>query len=764
MKSQHPYKGLAPYDQHDRDNFFGREHEKDVLLGKILSHRLTLLYAATGVGKSSLLGAAVIPELEDLYQENLDVAYHRTWIDDPTQAVQTTVKQALCRRKKLVEAELPQFDNTSLTSFFDLCMDYCSDPLILILDQFEEFFRYHSNTPFFSPFIEQLSEVIADETRPLHVVISMREDFLAELSVFRGHIPALYNNCYRLQKLTHQQAHDAIVMPLKGNEQGFRYEENLPEMLLQDLSEREREQSEIRYPDLPQRTFVTIEGPYLQIVCMALWNHDQNNPDRTIRIATYKALGGADTIVKRYFEQIMATCTPAQRRLASRAFAFLATEWGTKMAYPERVLAQILRVKLTTLHPVLEKLKAARILRDEERPEGTWYELYHDVFTTIIGEWSNAFRARRRKRLRLGLAALILAFACSLGFATYQGYQMAEQKARIAHLNPGTLHVRNPLGATLTLTCIRHYDPDRECLEGTISLTGKSIALPGPADYVLTAHKADGTVSYPVYIDGLTHEMTLDIEPTPEPSVPGMVYIPSGVFRMGDKDRHDVAGLANERPHHDVEITGFFMDIHEVTNDEYRQCVEANACTKPHYEDGACYHPLPDGEIPDVFRQNSHPVVCIDWQQAMTYCRYVGKRLPTEAEWEKAAGGPEGYMWAFGNTFDASHANTSESGHNATTPVGRYAPNGYGLYDMSGNAMEWVEDVYDGTFYHTSAAVQKNPVNRHEGDGRRVQRGGSWWHGIEGVRTSRRHLERPTGASSLTGFRCARSLDANSPS
>jgi formylglycine-generating enzyme required for sulfatase activity len=356
---------------------------------------------------------------------------------------------------------------------------------------------------------------------------------------------------------------------------------------------------------------------------------------------------------------------------------------------------------------------------------------------------------------------LILAFVCTLGFTAYQSYQIAQQKARIAHLNAGTLHVRNRPGAIMTLTCIRHYHPERECLEGTIPFTTKSIALPGPADYVLTAHKADWTVSYPVYIDGLSHQIAIDIEPPPERHVPNMAYIPSGVFRMGDKDRHDVAGLANERPHHDVEMTDFWIDTHEVTNDQYRQCIEAGACAEPHYEDGSCYHPLPGEQVPGVFRQGSHPAVCVDWRQAAAYCRYAGKRLPTEAEWEKAAVGPQGYMWAFGNVFDAARANTSESGHHATTPVGRYAPNGYGLYDMSGNAMEWVADVYDGTFYHTLEAAQKNAVNRRDGGGRRIQRSGSWWHGIEGVRTSRRHFDRPNEASSLTGFRCARSLDAD---
>ena len=89
MMSESPYKGLMPYGPQDRAKFFGREYEKEILLSQILAHKLTLLYAATGVGKSSLLGALVIPELEDFTKEDLDVAYHRRWIDDPIQGIQT---------------------------------------------------------------------------------------------------------------------------------------------------------------------------------------------------------------------------------------------------------------------------------------------------------------------------------------------------------------------------------------------------------------------------------------------------------------------------------------------------------------------------------------------------------------------------------------------------------------------------------------------------------------------------------------------------
>lgn len=178
-----PYKGLMPYDREDRDNFFGREQDCEILLGKILSHNFTLLYAGTGVGKSSLLSAGVIPELEDLDKENLDVAYHRTWIDDPTTALKTTVRQALRRRKKIAEGDLSDLDDVSLVDFFDVCCDYSSDPLILVLDQFEEFFRYHADRPHFPQLIEQLSRLITNRDLPLTVVMSMREDFLNNYTI-----------------------------------------------------------------------------------------------------------------------------------------------------------------------------------------------------------------------------------------------------------------------------------------------------------------------------------------------------------------------------------------------------------------------------------------------------------------------------------------------------------------------------------------------------------------------------------------------------
>jgi formylglycine-generating enzyme required for sulfatase activity len=752
-----PYKGLLPYDAHDQSNFFGRERDKEILLGKILSHKLTLLYAATGVGKSSLLGAAVIPELEAVDKENLDVAYHRSWITDPLAAIQETVRSMLQRRQKVSEDEVVKLHSRSLQAFFRHCGNYSSDPLVLVLDQFEEIFRYHAGLSHFVPFIDQLSQVMTDRDLPVAVVLSMREDFLAELSVFKGKVPELYQNYYRLQRLTLQQAREAIVKPVEQPAVGFRYEVALLEQLLKDLAERDREYGDMRSAEQSQRAFTAVEGPYLQIVCLELWRQEQHNPGKTMRNATYTALGGANAIVQRYFEQIMAECTVAERHLAARAFAFLVTEWGTKMAYPEGVLAKILRVKLEQLQPVLRHLNAARILRDEQRPEGTWYELYHDVFARIIDAWSRTFREKRRRRVRAALVALSLALLAALGVAGYERYLKVQQEEQIAR-KAGELQVHNATGAALSITCVRRYDSGTTCAVDEVPVKGTVMPLEGPADYLLTARGPDAwTVQYPVYIQYYGHRVTVTVHPPPAHIPAGMVYIPGGVFRMGDKDDRDAMGKADELPHHDVEVSAFFLDAYEVTNARYVGCVQAGACSEPHYEDGTCVA-FPQLQVSPGFREAAKPVVCVDWSQAVAFCQYEQKRLPTEAEWEKAAAGPAGYKWPFGNTFYLSMVNNAESDLDTTTPVGTYAPNGYGLYDMSGNVWEWVADWYDPTFYSRPAATQKDAVNRQYGSGDRVRRGGSWYLPAEAVRSARREADRPNGRDTHTGFRCAQAL------
>jgi serine/threonine protein kinase/formylglycine-generating enzyme required for sulfatase activity len=195
---------------------------------------------------------------------------------------------------------------------------------------------------------------------------------------------------------------------------------------------------------------------------------------------------------------------------------------------------------------------------------------------------------------------------------------------------------------------------------------------------------------------------------TPTPSAkPTMVYVPAGEFIMGSDE-----GDSHERPVHTVHLDAFYVDKYEVTNAQYRACVEAGACDTPKnttYYDNADYA--------------QHPVVYVTWDDADAYCRWAGKRLPTEAEWEKAARGTDGRTYPWGEGIDCEHAQYSGCPGDIL-PVGS-KPAGaspYGALDMAGNVYEWVADWY-GEYYSQSPA--RNPPGPDSGT-MKVVRGGAW--------------------------------------
>jgi formylglycine-generating enzyme required for sulfatase activity len=246
-----------------------------------------------------------------------------------------------------------------------------------------------------------------------------------------------------------------------------------------------------------------------------------------------------------------------------------------------------------------------------------------------------------------------------------------------------------------------------------------------------------------------TPEPTPEIEPTAtaEPPTPatapeGMVLIPAGQFTMGSS-----SGAANEAPEHLISLAAFYLDLFEVSNAQYRQCVNSGGCTPGNAADSFTYPGYRDAATYD-----NYPVVGVNWDQAEAYCRWAGKRLPTEAEWEYAASGPENLTWPWGNTFDP---NLSAASASDTQPVDSY-PAGvspFGVYNMAGNVAEWVQDVFDENFYANSPA--ENPVNTGSGAGR-VYRGGSFGNPDGSFyTTSRRYGNAQTFSDVDIGFRCA---------
>jgi iron(II)-dependent oxidoreductase len=220
---------------------------------------------------------------------------------------------------------------------------------------------------------------------------------------------------------------------------------------------------------------------------------------------------------------------------------------------------------------------------------------------------------------------------------------------------------------------------------------------------------------------------------------PGMVAIPAGRFQMG------VADDEGDSPLHAVELSAFFLDAREVTCAEYQRFCTETKRDLPTFWGMKDFHSGPD--FPD------HPVVGVSWGDAWAYARWLGKRLPTEAEWEYAArGGLAEANYATGDTLSSEAANYAKTTPRGTRPVGSYAPNPYGLYDMTGNVVEWTADYYDWDYYRESPPL--NPVGPAIGKFRAI-RGGGWFTGPGCCGLDFRNGLRGNWRDFNVGFRCA---------
>jgi formylglycine-generating enzyme required for sulfatase activity len=254
---------------------------------------------------------------------------------------------------------------------------------------------------------------------------------------------------------------------------------------------------------------------------------------------------------------------------------------------------------------------------------------------------------------------------------------------------------------------------------------------------------------------------------TPKVDDAVMVHVPAGEFWMGSTDEDIGAIMAecdgcdrerftDEQPQHKVHVDAFWIDRTEVTNARYQKCVDAGACTPPSSSES-------DKE-PNYYGNpayDDYPVIWVNWTQADAYCRWAGKRLPTEAEWEKAARGDDKRKYPWGKEdIDCDRANFwDEQGAcvHDTAKVGSYPAGAsfYGALDMAGSVWEWVADWYDENYYQVSP--ERNP--RGPGPGKaRVMRGGSWINSWGNARAANRERGAVDHSTRHIGFRCAQSV------
>ena len=234
---------------------------------------------------------------------------------------------------------------------------------------------------------------------------------------------------------------------------------------------------------------------------------------------------------------------------------------------------------------------------------------------------------------------------------------------------------------------------------------------------------------------------------------PGMVFIPGGEFLRGrshplpdDGLKWQPTLLKDARPAKRIHVDPFYLDEHEVTNEAYLRFLEATGRERPfHWVDGE----FPAGE-------EKHPVVNVNWFEATAYCESLGKRLPTEAEWERAARGmAEGAKFPWGEEEPTKGEQAHFNVLDGPRPVCRFPRNTFGLCDMAGNVWEWCFDRYDRLYYERSP--DKNPRGPDEGM-YRMLRGGSWADVAKYLTCAYRSYARPREQSPNIGFRCAGSF------
>ena len=230
-----------------------------------------------------------------------------------------------------------------------------------------------------------------------------------------------------------------------------------------------------------------------------------------------------------------------------------------------------------------------------------------------------------------------------------------------------------------------------------------------------------------------------------------MVLIPAGSFEMGDSKNELEDWMKTARPVHTVELDAFYMDVHEVTVGQFREFVEDSGYDyQENWANVAKYSP-----------GDGYPMVYVTWNDATAYAKWAGKRLSTEAEWEYAArGGLAGKRYPWGDEITHDNANYEGIGGRdqwiQSSPVGSFEANGYGLYDMTGNAMEWCQDRYGENYYSSSPA--KNPSGPGTGS-YRVLRGGIRDSHTLNLRVAVRYDLLPNSKCYLSGFRCVSGSD-----
>jgi photosystem II stability/assembly factor-like uncharacterized protein len=410
-----PYRGLTPYTEADASYFFGRSAEIATIAANLEVARLTVLYGPSGVGKTSVLRAGVIHQLQQRAQanftwsgrpENIPV-YFSHWQYDPlaglAEASAAAVQPFLVEEASVMDGETASTagmgnETAPEAGFITALRTWTSQTgstLLFVLDQFEEYFLYHAAERGPGSFASVLSHAVNSPGLRANFLLSLREDALARLDRFKGEIPFLLDNRLSIAHLRRQEGYEAVTRPLLhyNTDHGANYsvEPALVESVLDQVARGKvvlaHQGAGMAGAEVEEGR---IEAPYLQLVLTRLWAEETGRGSTLLRRQTLDELGGAEKIVSNYLDETMAGLPASRQAIAARFFDRLVTLGGAKIALSLDELTRYAKADPAAVRYVLQELQAKRLLRGVRSPAGeTLYEIFHDVLAQAILDWQS---------------------------------------------------------------------------------------------------------------------------------------------------------------------------------------------------------------------------------------------------------------------------------------------------------------------------------------------------------------------------------------
>jgi formylglycine-generating enzyme required for sulfatase activity len=447
-----PFVGLVPFTEEQSRFFFGRERETRLVVNNLFAERLTLLYGPSGVGKSSLLRAGVMAQIAAATRDDDEpaplVVYMKEWQGDVMARFRVAVETAVLAAWP--EDDVSSSEGLGVAAWLGMIADVYDVDVFVVLDQFEEYFLYHSEetATVREPFARELATAVKTRGLPVSFLLGLRDDALARLDRFKVLIPDLFVNYLRLEPLSEEQAERAVREPVREYNEtaegpAVEIEDDLVAAVLEQVRKGEVEVGPGGRGRVSGK-LAGIEAPYLQLVMTRIWEHEQRVGSSILRASTLTTLGGARKIVQDHLGQTMESLSEDERGICVHMFQHLVTPSGTKIAHSAADLAKWAGEPVGTLERLLMRLSGTgmRILVSVAPVDAVGaerYEIYHDALGQAMLDWrerrvGDEQRAEITKwrRLVVGLVVAMVLALVAVGVAWVQYGKAKDNAARAA--------------------------------------------------------------------------------------------------------------------------------------------------------------------------------------------------------------------------------------------------------------------------------------------------------------------------------------------